>query len=334
MFRRRNLTAVVVATVAASLLTSMAWFGQANAAQTATVGGNALKVSPVRMDVKMDPGTKQTVSLFIQNISNTPANLRAAINDFVAAGDESGKPNIILNENEYAPSHSLKRLVSPISDFTVGAGENKEIKVTITVPKNAAGGGYYGAVRFQPAGKNTKETLSLSASVGSLVLLKVNGDVKEDMTVESLDIRQKDKPGSFFTSSKALTAVVRFKNQGNVHVEPFGKLAITRFGKTVGSYEINNTNPRGNVLPDSIRRFDTSLKNLGAFGKYTVKGNFGYGSAGQLLTAETTFYVIPTTLLLAGVGILLILLFLIFVLPRMIRAYNRRVIKRASRRRY
>jgi hypothetical protein len=333
MFRRRILTAVGVVVMTASILVSAAWVGHADAAQTATVGGNALKVSPVRMDVKMDPGVTQKVSLYIQNLGTIPATLHAAVNDFVAAGDESGRPNIILDENEYAPSHSLKRLTTPPADFTVAPGENKEVKVTIIVPKNAAGGGYFGAIRFEPADAEDQENLNLSASVGSLMLLRVNGDVKEDLTVESFDVRKKNIPGVFFLNKKDLTADVRFKNNGNIHVEPFGKVTLKRFSKVIAQYEINDADIRGNVLPDSVRKFSVALNKVGDFGKYSVEGNFGYGSTGQLLTAKTTFYVIPLFMIIVALCTVLLLVFFIFILPRMIRSYNRRIIRRANRRR-
>jgi len=312
----------------------MAWIGRAGAAQSAIVGGNAIKVSPVRYDVKLDPGVTQHISLLVQNLSPVKATFRAHINDFVAAGDESGRPNVILDDDEYAPSHSLKRMVPPIGNFTVAAGATKEVKVAIVVPKDAAGGGYYAAVRFAPADVDTSENLSLSASVGTLVLLTVNGDIKENLSIESFDVRKKGVPGTFFMDNKDLGAVVRFKNSGNVQVEPFGKVTLKRGGKILGQYEINDAKVRGNVLPDSIRRFNVDLKKLGAFGKYEVEGNFGYGSTGQLLTSHTTFYVIPLYMILIAVGVVLLVLFLIFVLPRMIRAYNRKVIRRANRRRY
>lgn len=336
MFRRRMLTAVGVTMVSVSILVSSAWMGRANAAQTATVGpGNALKVSPVRLDLKMDPGTTQVISVYIQNLTKAPALLRPFVNDFVASGDETGRPNIILNEDEYAPSHSFKRLATINGgDVLVAAGESREVKVTVVAPKDAAGGGYFGAVRFAPANAIDSDNVNLSASVGTLVLLRMEGDVKEEMTLESLDVRKTNGEAStLFSSNKDLNAVVRFKNNGNVQLEPFGSMRLKRFGKVVGTYEINNEELRGNVLPDSIRRFDTNLDKVGSWGKYTLEGNFGYGSTGQLLTGTTTFYVIPVFMILIGVGIVLLLLFLIFVLPRMIRAYNRRVIRRANRRR-
>lgn len=337
MFRRQTLNAILMVVLSVSLLTGSAWIGQAGAAQTAQVGGgNALKVSPVRLDLKLDPGVTHYISLIIENVSDVPGQLRVMVNDFVASGDESGRPNIILDDNEYAPSHSLKRMLSPIPNFTIGARQKKEVRLPITVPNNAPGGGYYAAVRFAPADISTDENLSLSASVGTLVLLTVNGDIKEELSVEGFDARKKDKPAMFFMDGEDLQAVARFKNSGNVQVEPFGKVTLKRFGKTIGEYEINKadqTDQRGNVLPDSIRRFSVDLKTVGAFGKYTLEGNFGYGSSGQLLVAKTTFYVVPLFFILLGVVILLVLLFLIFGLPRMVRSYNRRIIRRANRRR-
>ncbi len=335
MFRRRMLTAVGVTMVSVSILISAAWVGSANAAQTAVVGpGNALKVSPVRMDVKMDPGTSQTIEVTIQNLTSASALLRPFINDFVASGDESGRPSIILAENEYAPSYSFKRLVTPPADVLVKSGESRKVRVTITAPKDAPGGGYFGAVRFAPtSGSDDNKNVNLAASVGTLVLLRMSGDIKEEMTLESFDVRKDGKPAKFFMSNKDLNAVARFKNNGNVHLEPFGSIRVKRFGKVVASFEINDEEVRGNVLPDSIRRFETKLEKIGSWGKYTLEGNFGYGSTGQLLTGTTTFYVIPLFIILLGLGIVLALLFLIFVLPRMIRAYNRRVIRRANRRR-
>ena len=335
MLRHRILTAFGVVLVSVSILVSSAWIGHVDAAQTAAVGaGNALKVSPVRIDIRMDPGTTQDITLTIQNLTGARAILHPVTNDFVASGDESGRPNIILNENEYAPSHSLKRLVEPLKDITMEAGESRQVKVTITAPKDAVGGGYYGAVRFAPANNEGDKNVNLAASVGTLVLLRMNGDIKEDLSIESFDVRKTGAdPASFFIDKGHLNAVVRFKNSGNVQVEPFGTITLKRFGKQVGEYKINDRGVPGSVLPDSVRRFDVPLDKLSPFGKYTLTGNFGYGESGQLLTAQATFYVIPVFLILIGVGVILLLLFLIFVLPRMIRAYNRRIIRRANRRR-
>jgi hypothetical protein len=333
MIRRRILTAVAVLMVAVSGLVGAAWKGNAYAAQTSSVGGNALKVSPVRQDITMDPGAKKTLSVFVTNVASVPATLHAAENDFVASSDESGKPSVILDEDKYAPSHSLKRFMVPIKDFTIGPGATKEVILTINVPADAAGGGYFGALRFQPAKLTSDQQLSLSGSVGSLILLKVNGAIKEQLSIESFDVQQKGKTGKFFTSNKSLKSIVRFRNEGNIQVAPFGKVNTMKAGESLSSDEINTTKPQGTVLPDSVRRFEMDLQKIGGFGRYTIAGNFGYGDTGQLITAKTTIYVVPIFMIvLIALGILA-LLFLVFVLPRMIKGYNKRVIRKASRRR-
>jgi hypothetical protein len=317
--------------VAVSSLVALAPQGTAFAAQTATVGGNALKITPVRSDLEMDPGTTKTLIVSVTNLTNVAATLHGAINDFTTT-DETGHPALILDENQSAPSHSFKQFAQPIGNFSLGPGAEKDVKVTITVPRGTAGGGYYGAVRFYPQGTGEKN-LNLAASVGSIVLLKVNGNIIEKMNMASFDIRRGDNSAVLFTSGKGLTNVARFQDTGNIQLEPFGKMQLKRFGKVVAEYEVNTTDPKGNVLPDSIRRFDTKLKDVGSFGKFSLEGNFGYGSTGQLLTAKVTFYVVPVPLAITlGVILLLLILAIIFI-PRMIRSYNRRVLRRASRRR-
>ena len=87
-------------------------------------------------------------------------------------------------------------------------------------------------------------------------------------------------------------------------------------------------------MPDSIRRFDIDLDKVGSFGKYTLEGNFGYGTTGQLLASQVTFYVVPLAVMIIGGSVSLLIIFLIILLPKMLKSYNRRVIRRASRRRY
>lgn len=331
MFRRSRFTAVGLVVLATGILLSGVVSGDVLADQ-AKVGGNALKVSPVRQSISMEPGTTKVLQVTIENLTTVPANLHPIVNDFVAGSDERGQPNIILNENEYAPSHSLKRFVAKIPDFTLSPRETKNISVKLTVPAGAAGGGYFGAVRFGAADPNDpNKQVSLSGSVGSLILLRVNGNISEKIAIESFDVRQDGKSKAFFTTNKDLQAVVRFKNEGNIQVEPFGKFALKKSGQTMSTHEINVVQPRGAVLPDSIRRFEAKLTKVGPLGKYTIEGNFGYGSTGQLLAARKTFYVIPVYIfILVGLGVVAIL-FAIFVVPRMVRNYNRRIIQRASR---
>lgn len=299
----------------------------------AASGGNALKISPVRQDLVIKPGESKTVDVYVQNMTKQPASLQAIANDFTASDDESGTPKILLDKDSYAPSHGLKRYIAPINDFTLQPNEQKDIKVTISIPKNAAGGGYYGAVRFAPSSTNSNQQLSLSASVGSLLLVTVPGDITEQLGTVSFNVGKGGNAGTFFVSGKDLQSYIRFKNGGNVQVYPFGKVTLKKSGKVLAAYEINNTDPRGAVLPDSIRKFTTSLGDkANSFGKYTVEGNFGYGTKGQLLSAKTTFYVVPLPYLI-GAGIIVLLIALAILAPRVLKSHDRKLLRKAAQQR-
>lgn len=320
-----------IAAVATALLVLLS---NAPVAQAATSAGpgNGLRVSPVRTDLTINPGQTKTVTINITNVTSAAAAYQAVVNDFIANPDESGQPALLLSPNQYAQSHSLKRFVAPISNFSLAAGQQTAVTVTITVPSGAAGGGYYGVVRFAPA-NNSSGQVSLAGSVGSLILVTVPGKIVDKLTIASFDARVKDRPNSFFTHNKNIDAVVRFQNEGNIQEEPFGKILLkNRSGKTLASYEINNVSPPANVLPDSIRKFPIPLTKVGSFGEYKLEGNFGYGTNGQLLSASTTFYVIPVWLIIGFIVLVALVILAVWGVPRLIRAYNARVLRRAGRR--
>jgi hypothetical protein len=327
---KHKLTALLIVFVAA-ILVSAANLPVSAITSTNTGGGNGFRISPLTTDLTINAGQTQTAPIFVENITGTLVNVQVLFNDFTASNNESGQPELLLNPNQYAPSHSLKRYLAPISDFILQPGVEKQINISITIPTGTAGGGYYGAVRFAPVSTSSGRTVTLSASVASLILVRVPGNVVDDLQLASLDVRQNSNgsPQAIFFSNKNLIVAARFQNLGNVQEQPFGKVLLESSKKDLASYEINNSVPRGNVLPGSVRMFTINLTNIGVIGKYTVLGNFGYGTNGQLLSGSTTFYVIPLTLVVAVIVIVLLILFLIFGLPRLIRSYNRRVIRRA-----
>lgn len=337
IIRRAGLLASVVTVISMGAMpaVSASTTPAASTGTSSSTAGNALRISPVRQDLTIAPGASQTIDVYVQNLTTQTVTLQGIVNDFIANPDESGTPDILLNPNSYAPSHGLKRYVAPVSDITLQPNEQKDVRVTINIPKGAAGGGYFGAVRFAPTAADNSKNVALTASVGSLVLVTVPGAITQQLSIASFgaaNAKSDTVLSKFFTSSKSLVSVVRFHNTGNVQVQPFGKVELKKSGRVIGMYDINNETPRGNVLPDSIRRFTTPLTGIGSFGKYTLIGNFGYGTKGQLLTSTSTFYVVPVGLIVAVAVIILALLFLIFGLPRLIRAYNRSIVRKAEKR--
>ena len=319
--------AILIALFAIALAAIVSTYTFASSVSSATSTANTLRVTPVRRDVTAQPGTSITVQATISNLSKGTVNVHSIENDFVA-GDENGTPSLILDENTYAPTHSLKRFMVPLKDMTIEAGGSRTINVTINVPKTAQAGGYFGAVRFAPADPASGQQVNLSASVASLILLTVPGSVDETLSLTNFDIQQKGKNGASFGDSHDIAASIRFANKGNVQLAPFGKIAVMQ-GKTI-IYEtsFNTSEPHDVILPDSARKWTVPLNKIGSFGYYTVKATFTYGSKNQTIDVEKSFWVIPSTLIIAviaGIGALGVILGLIWL---GLSKYKRHILKK------
>ena len=292
---------------------------------------NSFKLSPLRSDLKLDPGGTGTVKIYVTNISGQSTVLKPIENDFVS-GDEKGTPSIILDQNSYAPSHSLKRFMVPLPNVTVAAGATQEVDVRVVVPKTALAGGYYGALRFAPAG-TSGQPVDLSASVVSLILLTVTGPTVEQLTLTNFDVQQNGGTATNFRTPDNLSLMLRFQNKGNIQEGPFGQVNVQKGKKVVYRYQFNQSEPRNEVLPDSARRWDIPLKNLGKFGKYTITGTFGYGAQGTTINIEKSVWVVPTAYIMAIVIAVVVLIALGGGGYMFLRSYKRKIL-RSSRRRY
>jgi hypothetical protein len=295
--------------------------------------GQGLEISPPVIELLADPGQTVTATIRVRNITKGVLIAKGRADDFGAGEDESGQPKLLLEETG-ATRYSLKYWVSGVPDLMLAPGELKTTKVTIAVPKNAEPGGHFGVIRFTATPPNLQGTgVALSASVGTLVLLKVSGEITNSLAVAEFrpgqiakDSKQTVQPKSFFEYGP-VDFLVRLKNTGSVHEKPKGSITVTNlFGGKVATVPVNSRG--GNVLPDSIRRFEQSMSNKRLFGPYTAKLSLTYAN-GKTLAATTSFWVIPWKLILLG---LVGLVALVLVLRMVIRRYNQHIIAQARRR--
>ncbi len=299
--------------------------GQAVAAPTPTPPpGQGLEISPPVMELNADPGQTISSTIRIRNVSGGVLIAKARADDFGAKG-EDGEPKLLLDETG-ATRYSLKYWVQGIQDVTLAPQELKTVSFSIAVPKNAEPGGHYGVIRFTALPPNLQGTgVALSASIGTLVLLRVSGAIKDSVSLAEFSASQKGVKKSFYEYGP-VDFTVRVQNDGTVHEKVQGTITVTdTFGGKVASIAVN---PKGgNVLPGSIRRFDESLAKKQLFGHYTAKLVTTYN--GQKLNASIGFWVIPWKLVLL---VLLGLVILIYLLRVGLRKYNQSIIERARRR--
>lgn len=295
-------------------------------------GGQALEIAPPVLNLSANPGQTIKSQISLRDISSGALLVTGQVNDFTASG-EDGTPKILLDEGEPNP-YSLKSWVAPLPKLLLKPRQIENLPVSIKVPANAAPGGYYGVVRFTSTPPELEGTgVSLSASLGALILLKVNGAAKEGLSIEEFSINNGGKAKNIFETTP-LTFVQRLKNTGNIHEQPAGQVVVTdMFGKKIAAVNVNL--PPRNILPQSIRKFEEKLDKsvLGdkkLFGKYTATftGTYGSDTQKQTITATQTFWVIPYTLMSVGI---LALIAGFLILRTLIRRYNRHIIKQASK---
>jgi len=292
--------------------------------------GQALEIAPPVIILTADPGQTITANISIRNISGGELIVTGQLNDFVAAG-EDGTPKILMDETDADISnnpYSIIDWISPMPQLDLISRQIATLPVTINVPKNAAPGGHYGVVRFTGVPPELKGTgVSLSASLGSLILVRVNGDVKESLSISEFSVNKNGgKPGNLFETAP-LKFVERFKNTGNLHEQPSGLVTVTdMFGNKLATLGVNATAPQGNVLPGSTRLFtqDLDSKVIGnkiLFGLYTATLKLTYAND-QTITQTITFWVIPYTL----IGSIIILIVAGFIgLRYTVKRYNQRI---------
>lgn len=292
---------------------------------------NTLKISPVRSDVQIKPGTTQTVQVTVSNLTKSPITVSPIENDFVA-GDERGTPALILDADKYAPTHSLKRFMRPLPNLTIEANKGRTIDVVISVPKDAQPGGYFGAIRFAPTDPAGGGQVNLSGSVASLILMTVPGDTVEKLNLTNFDIQQSGKTSStFFQTPDDLKVALRFQNSGNIQLAPFGQLSVKQGNKIVYSADFNNGNPKDMVLPDSARRWDIPLDKIGTFGHYEIVGTFTYGTKNQTIEVTKSFWVVPMYVIIAAIVGFVVLILLIVGIWLGLRGYKRRILRGQNR---
>jgi hypothetical protein len=303
----------------------------------------AITVSPPRLELEGDPGTTIESEFKVTNESSVSQNYYTQVENFEAK-DESGNPQFVQTKE------GLAIWTGVTSSVTVAPNEEKTIPFSIRIPRNAEPGGYFASifVRTTPPPTGSGE-VSVGARLGTLVLLRVNGEIREG--VDILEFGTKDKNHIF--NSLPIEFYYRFQNRGADRVKPSGDVLIKDiFGLKA---KVLSANPQeGSVLPQSIRRFSMAWITGGggqedattevvphipggflsearyqlshfAVGMYTAKLDITFGQNNNNAQSSFRFFVFPWQLLsiVIGGGIILIIVFR-FLLKR----YNRYIISK------
>lgn len=303
IMRYKGILAAIVA------LFALAIFGGVTFVRAQQPGGSGLQISPTRTELSVNPGEVKEFTVTVRNVTQGDISVKAFLNDFTA-DNVSGEPKLIVDEGQQRSPSSLQPYLKGMTDFDLKSGQTKEVKLSVDFPPNSSAGGFYGAVRFValPKGSERAEAerqVALNASVASLVLVEVEGNIIEQIQLNKVEARLNDKGGSFFLN-KPNKVAVDIQNKGNSFSKPFGTVQVMGMnGSEVFSYELNAKDPRGNILPKSSRTFVDDIQGVKTPGRYTIVANISHGGGGEVITEKVSFWYIPIWLIAIVVALLL-----------------------------
>ncbi len=279
-----------------------------------------LTITPFLIELQLEKG--QTVSKEIELINTNPFPIvvNPEIKDFLPEG-ENGQQTF-FEPGKGDPTFSLSswiKLENP-AQINLKPKDSIKFKFDITPPQTAENGGHYGAILFSFQGVGIEgSSVAVTQKIGTIVLVKLGKAIEDGNIVNfSTEKGMYEYPPITFTT--------KFKNTGNVHVKPRGSVTIyNSFGKKVGLTKVNENG--NNVLPNSERVFKSEWEDTYAFGRYTADEKLTFGDGGQLVTSQTSFWVIPWRMAL---GLIIGLFILGIILVAGTRRYNKWIIQQAE----
>ena len=273
-------------------------------AQTPAPDSAGLTISPPTVELDAAPGQVLTQKYTITNNSTFERDIIPTVQNFDAK-NEGGDPNLTSETTPYEAASWIK--VDPARQ---SAAPNAQVtfEARVTVPRDASPGSHLAALLFEGSAPTTPGAVSVRAQVTGLMLLRTPGDIVRKASVASFDTDRS------LYQAQAVIFATRVRNEGNVHFKP----DVTVEVKNLLGTKVATVKPKaqGNVLPNSIRRFDSEWKHPAKFGRYTAKATVKYPDANATYTASTSVWIMPTwRSLIVALGVALVLFF-VFWVPR------------------
>lgn len=278
--------------------------------------GEGLTISPPILETTLESGKSISRTIRLTNPTDKVVEVYPRAMNFKAKG-EGGEP-AFFDKTEEDEKFSLAKWISFSENKIALAPEQiVEFKYDINVPEKAEAGGHYGVIFFATEPPKTDEDsskVSIGSMIGSLVLVKVPGQIVEKGFLEEFSTNKR------LSLNNDINFTSRISNLGNVHFKPKGKITIKSIsGQTVDSLDINEQS--GNVLPDSTRKFENKWEKKGLLlGRFTANFTATYGEGEKELSGSASFWVFPWWIFVIFV---MLVAFLIFFILKMLKGKKR-----------
>ena len=271
-----------------------------------TVNQGDFVVGPGRAEIEVKPG--QTVTYDISVANRISDNRQFELNVEDISGSEDGSQSVVMLGDARGP-YSIKDYISfPQKTFKLNLGERARIPVTISIPKDAEPGGYYGSVLISTVRVSGQDapvgaaSSPIVARIGTLFFITVPGDIKKGGELKDFSLINKQ----LWYESGPINMAILYENTGSVHLNPYGEIRIKNlFNEEVGFLELEPWF----ALPGSLRSREVSWNRPMLFGRYTVTASINRGYDDVVDEKTLTFWVLPWKIMGGAFLVLFLVIF-------------------------
>jgi methionine-rich copper-binding protein CopC len=252
--------------------------------EQASAGSDGLALAPARFELEMQPGSETTVVINLDyhtaRANAQPSRILASLNDWTI--DQNGGLQF-YKAGTQAGSASPWIIYSP-SEVTVQPGQTHSIRVTISVPKDAAPGDHLAALVVEQRPDTIKYNRSarqmlVRFRMASMFYITVPQTIRRG-TLENLQAT---------AGPQGITITPTLRNEGNSAIRPLSSVQITdSHGRTVVEMAEGESLP---VLGGSLLSKSLTLNKTLPPGTYTVKYRVDFQGNGKATEGITDLVV-------------------------------------------
>ncbi len=211
-------------------------------------------------------------------------------------------------EKEFDPADWIELQVETIR---IAAKESATLSGTIINTGALSPGGHYGALLFQekkPVENVGPTNVNIDERIAALVFIRKEGGAVYEMNLRPVSV---ERP----LIGLPETLTLSFRNAGNVHIVPRGRIDIKDpFGRLIAKGTVNENSSL--LLPKSEKAYPIRFlpANRAYFpGKYTIEINIRYDGKKAFESQKMAYFIVPISFVCIGGGVILcIFLFVIW----------------------
>lgn len=297
--------------------------------QIVSANSVSLTAIPPRMgddfDLQFKPGETYQLVIRVRNSSNQALSIESSIKDFLV--DSDGSTPVPLEED--APNRWSMAAWTTISpkQQVLPPNSTSNVNVVVKVPNDALPGGHYAVILHQPVfdtSANSGSQTGIGQRVGTLLYGIVDGPINEAALIRDINFPK-------FTEYGPIDFSLHVENLSDIHIKPRLSLEIYNWwGKQVDTIQLEDKN----IFPYTSREFSNTWQRRWGIGLYRVKALMSYGTGGQIAVANTSFWLLPLTIVIVsatGIIALIIVLLLVWRTMRRKMSHDKRRVSELER---